>query len=347
MKSAPSFLITLILLAVATIVIHYTVGSLTTPKQSAKTDVFYKPLPTHSTSPLAITTMQQKAYPGSQITVEQTLPDGSNYHRYIVSYISEGLKIYGLLTVPIGDKPMGGYPVILFNHGYIPPASFSPINNYQSMVSPLASSGYIVFMPNYRGNGNSEGIPKQPYVAPDDITDSLNALASIKHYKDANPNRIGVFGHSMGGNITLHELVITQDFKAAEILAGTVGSEIQLLDWWNQRFTNHSIVGNDLDTYNALQEIVKHNGTPQTNPNFWNSLDPTKSVSAIQTPIELQVGTADEDVPPNFSSDLQSLLQKNGKTFSYHKYPGADHNLAPATQQAMNETVIFFNKYLK
>src|SRR5437868_7185046 len=72
-----------------------------------------------SLNPLTIEAMRQKQYPGSDITIEQTLADGSNYHQYLTSYISDGLKIYALLTVPIGDKPQNGWPVILFNHGYI------------------------------------------------------------------------------------------------------------------------------------------------------------------------------------------------------------------------------------
>jgi hypothetical protein len=39
-------------------------------------------------------------YKGSDISIEQTLDDGSNYKRYIASYISDENKIYGLLTVP-------------------------------------------------------------------------------------------------------------------------------------------------------------------------------------------------------------------------------------------------------
>ena len=107
-------------------------------------------------SPLAIRVMQQKQYPGSDLVIEQTLSASSNYHRYLVSYQSDGLKQYGLLTVPNGTKPSAGWPVIIFNHGYIPPAQYKTNSSYAIMVDPLASAGYIVFKPDYRGNGNSE-----------------------------------------------------------------------------------------------------------------------------------------------------------------------------------------------
>ena len=300
-----------------------------------------------SANPLAIPTMRAKNYPGSTITFEQTLGDGSNYHRYRVSYRSEGLKIYALLTVPLGNKPSGGWPVVLFNHGYIPPASYSTTTSYAVMIDPLAAAGYIVFIPDYRGNGESEGTPVQPYVSPDYVTDSMNALASIKQYKDANPNAVAIVGHSMGGNITLHELVISHDIKAAAILSGVVGNEAALLQWWNMRLANHCIVGNDLNTYYVIQNILQKNGTPQSNPGYWNAIDPTKFLSSVSVPVQIQVGAADEVVPPSFASSLRDELQAAGKTVDYHSYPGADHSLAPDTAQAMQTTIAFLNKYLK
>jgi len=298
-------------------------------------------------SSLSIIAMRKKSYPGSKITVDQTLANGSNYARYLVTYDSDGLKINALLTVPFGIKPKNGWPVILFNHGYIPPATYSTVTSYNIMIDPLASSGYIVFAPDYRGNDNSQGVPMQPYISSDYITDSMNAYSSIKEYKDVDPKDIGVFGHSMGGNITLHELVITHDFKAAEIMAGVVGDETSLLSWWNHRFVTKSIEGNDLDTYNIVIQMEKENGTPGSNPNYWNDIDPTKYLTFITTPIQIQVGSADNEVPVDFSSTLYASLQKEGIISNYHVFQGADHNLSPDTAEAMADTVSFFNTYLK
>ncbi len=300
-----------------------------------------------NSSPLAITTMRQKSYLGSLLKIEKPLVPGPNYKRYIVSYLSEGLKIYGLLTVPIGDKPNGGWPVILFNHGYIPPGQYNTVESYAGMVDPLASTGFIVFKPDYRGNGNSEGIPTQPYVTPDYVTDSMNAISSIKKYPDANPNNIGIVGHSMGGNITLHELVVLKDIKAAELLAGVVGDETGIYDWWQSRFVNKTIIGNDLDTYYQFQRIVKTNGIPTDNPDFWNTIDPTEFVNDINTPIEIQVVTADRAVPTDFSRSFRDSLQSAGKIVSYHEYDGIDHNFSGELSTVMNRTILFFDKYLK
>src|SRR5260370_15331530 len=74
--------------------------------------------------PLAIDAMRQRDYPGSDLVIERTLSPGSNYQQYVASYQSDGLKIFALLTVPYGAKPAGGWPVIIFDHGYIPPTVY-------------------------------------------------------------------------------------------------------------------------------------------------------------------------------------------------------------------------------
>ena len=298
--------------------------------------------------PLTIAAMRAKIYPGSNPVIERTLPAGNGFNRYIVSYQSDGLKLFGLLTIPLGTKPTRGWPVILLNHGYIPPNEYSTDQSYARIINPLAKAGYIVFKPDYRGHGSSEGTPYQVYVSPDYVTDSMNALASIKNYPDANPEKIGVWGHSMGGDITLHELVISKDIKAAVIMAGVVGSCSGIIDWWSARVASGVLTTqNDLQTDQLVIQMVSLNGTPQTNPAFWNAIDPTYFISDIEAPVQIQVGSADMVVPPKFSQELNAQLQNFGKTVTFHLYPGADHNLAPDTTAAMAEAVTFFNKYLK
>lgn len=299
-------------------------------------------------APLTISAMRAKSYPGSDLRIESSLSPGPNYNRYIVSYDSDGLQLLGLLTVPTGAKPAAGWPVVLLNHGYIPPPEYSTEQSYVREVEMLAAAGYIVFKPDYRGNGNSPGTPSQPYISPDYVTDSLNALASIKKYPDADPNSIGVWGHSMGGNITLHELVVSHDLKAAVLMAGVVGSYSGILDWWRARVASGVLTTqNDQRTQHLVDQMVQAHGTPQTNPAFWSAIDPTGFVADIQPAVLIQVGTADVVVPPNFSQDLAAQLQAAGKNVTLRVYPGADHNLSPDTVAAVQEAIAFFDQYLK
>ncbi|NLH09493.1 MAG: alpha/beta fold hydrolase, partial [Chloroflexi bacterium] len=189
------------------------------------------PTPTH---PLMIEVMRQQAYPGSELVFEEVLEPGANYNRYIVSYQSEGNKIYALLTIPFGEPPPTGWPVIIFNHGYIPPEIYRTTERYVAYVDNFARHGYIVLRSDYRGHGFSEGQATGGYGSPDYTIDVLNAVAAIKAYPDADPNRIGMWGHSMGGHITLRAMVVSDDIRAGVIWGGVVVSYPDLLTRWRR-----------------------------------------------------------------------------------------------------------------
>ena len=110
--------------------------------------------------------------------------------------------------MPNGEAPEGGWPAIVFNHGYIPPSVYRTTERYIAYVDQLARSGYIVFRIDYRGHDRSEGNASGAYGDPGYTVDVLNALASIKQFPQANPERIGMWGHSMGGFLTLRAMVL-------------------------------------------------------------------------------------------------------------------------------------------
>lgn len=295
--------------------------------------------------------MRQRSYPGSKIAIEKQLPNGSNYYQYLTYYYSDGLKIYALLTVPQGQKPSRGWPVILFNHGYIPPETyqtFPSVGQYASYTPYFSSAGYIVFKPDYRGNGNSDGNPEGAYYSPAYAIDDLNALASIQKYPDANSQKIGVWGHSMGGNITLRDVAVnTKDIKAAVIWGGVVGSYTDLMYNWQRKVPYQPSV-RELALRNASRSnLVEKYGSPSANPTFWNSIDPTFFLKNIATPIQLDAGGEDEEVPVIFSENLYTNLKSIGKTVELYVYPGDNHNISGHVDEAMRHSLDFFNTYLK
>lgn len=299
-------------------------------------------------NPLSIQTMRQKSYPGSKINIVETLAPAGNYNQYVASYQSDGLTIYALLTVPTGEKPTNGWPVIVFNHGYIPPEQYRTTERYIAYVDSFARNGYVVFKPDYRGNGSSQGKPEGAYYSPAYTTDVLNALSSIKKYPGVNPNKIGMWGHSMGGNITLRSLVInTTDIKAAVIWGGVVGSYTDLMYNWHRATPFVPSEREIASRNNVRQNLTKQFGTPQQNPTFWNSIDPTSFLSDIKAPIQLDAGGADEEVPIAFSESLYAKLKSLNKTVEFYSYPGSDHNISQGFNLAMQRSVEFFDKYLK
>ena len=294
--------------------------------------------------------MRERAYPGSEITIEQILAPGSNYKRFLVSYQSDGLKIFALMTVPNGTKPKTGFPVIVFNHGYIPPEIYKPTERYVAYVDGFAKNGYIVFRPDYRGNGESEGVPTGAYGSPDYTVDVLNAVASIKKYKDADLNRIGMWGHSMGGYITLRAMIISKDIKAGVIWAGVVGSYPDLMYNWRRAPVPVTPTPNpSIPEYvrRWRQNLLDQYGTPEQNPQFWNSISANSFLTDLSGPLQLHHGTTDPEVPFQFSQTLFDQVKQAGKPVEFYSYKGDNHNLSINFSLAMQRSVQFFNKYLK
>ncbi len=296
-------------------------------------------------SPIQIETMRQQSYPGSDLVIKQTLESGSNYKRYIASYQSQGLKIFALLTIPNGEKPESGWPVIIFNHGYIPPAEYRTTERYVAYVDGFARNGYIVFKPDYRGHGDSEGLPEGAYGSTAYATDVLNAVSTLKTYKDTDPERIGMWGHSMGGFLTLRSMVINKDVKAGVIWAGVVGSYEDMLNNWRRPSATPFPLPTGARRWRQL--LVEQFGDPSKNPEFWNSISSNSFISDISGPLQVHHGTADTSVPVSFSQTLQTQMEKAGKEVEYYEYNGDDHNLSRNFSLAMRRSVEFFNRHVK
>ncbi|OGD87147.1 peptidase [Candidatus Curtissbacteria bacterium RIFCSPLOWO2_02_FULL_40_13b] len=303
---------------------------------------------------LTIEALRRGNYPGSDIAIEQTLSAGSNYQRYIASYKSEGLKIYALLTVPNGSPPDGGWPAIVFNHGYIRPTDYRTDEKYVAYVDGFARNGYVVIKPDFRGHGDSEGEASGAYGSVGYTIDVLNAVSSIKKLRDpstssgrfvVDTNRIGMWGHSMGGYITLRSMVVSQDVKAGVIWAGVVASYGDLLNNWRRPSFSPAPLPSGARRWR--QQLTELFGTPQQNPDFWNSISANAYLSDISGPLQLHHGTADVSVPVNFSTKLAEQMQATGKVAELFTYEGDDHNLSANFNLAMERSVEFFDRYLK
>ena len=300
-----------------------------------------------------VESLREGSYPGSEIVIEEMLDPGSNYDRYIISYLSEGLKIDAFLTVPRAEGPETGWLVIIFNHGYIPPDQYRTTERYVAYVDGFARNGYIVLRPDYRGHGSSEGEAIGAYRSPAYTIDVLNAVASMQGFLDADPDRIGMWGHSMGGHITLQVMVATPDVKAGVIWAGLMGSYADLLElWWWPRWGRVDGTPNPTQEPGDqrgqwAQELEETYGSFEENPEFWRSISPTSYLNDLSGPIQLHHGTGDATVSVGFSEILYVQIQALDMPVELYLYEGDNHNISNGFGTAMTRSVEFFDRQLK
>jgi dipeptidyl aminopeptidase/acylaminoacyl peptidase len=325
-----------------------TLISSSTPEPSVTASATVTPTKTPTLHPMNILAARETSYPGSSITIEETLEPGANYYRYIAWYMSEGLRIYGLLTVPYGEMPATGWPAIVFNHGYIPPNEYRSTERYIAYVDNLARSGYIVYRIDYRGHDRSDGEATGAYGNPGYTVDVLNAVSALQAFTQADARRIGMWGHSMGGFLTLRAMVISPDIKAGVIWAGVVGSYPDLVCCWRRATPGVPTPTPNVNFRSGWRTQWQNlYGPPENNPDFWLGISANSYLNELSGPVQLHHGTGDLSVPIKFSQDLYNQIQLAGIPVEYYEYEGDDHNLAGYFTLAMTRTIEFFDRYLK
>jgi len=185
------------------------------------------------------------------------------------------------------------------------------------------------------------------YGSPDYVIDVLNAVASIRRFPAADPERIGMWGHSMGGYITLRAMVIDPGVRAGVIWAGVVASYPDLLTRWRRTPVGPGTPTSTPSLRGWRGSLFSVYGSPQENPDFFNSISANNYLAEISGPLQLHHGTADTSVPVEFSVLLEEQLQQAGVESELYLYEGADHNLSQSFTTAMLRTIEFFNRYLK
>ncbi len=284
----------------------------------------------------------------SNLTDLKQLSQNSAYTSYLTSYNSDGLKVNALLTKPTGKMPEGGWPAIIFVHGYIPPTLYKTTEKYVEYVNALARAGFVVFKIDLRGHGDSEGEAGGAYYSSDYVVDVLNARAVLQDKVDfVHPDKIGFWGHSMAGNITFRSLVVAQNVRAAAIWAGAV--------YTYEDFAQFTISDNSYRppaTNSASRkkrdELFATYGSFDVGNKFWQQVVPTNYLEGITTALQVHHAVDDSVVEIGYSRNLMNKLEGSSLPHELFEYQSGGHNITGASfSLAMSRTIAFYTKYLK
>jgi len=177
---------------------------------------------------------------------------------------------------------------------------------YYALCQYLAQQGYVILTPDYRGSSGysrdwSTGV--HGAIGVGDTADVAAGADYLKTLEYVDPDRIGVFGLSYGGFLTLQALVTDPTlWRSGVNVAGVV-------DW---------------ATYGGGYTWPRL-GTPVQNPEIYEVSAPIKHMDKLARPLLIMHGTNDVNVSFIDSLRLFDQLIKLGKPFESQIYPGEIH----------------------
>lgn len=298
-------------------------------------------LPVHSdmSTPFNLSSLPaliEHEYDGRDLRLGRIVERGLAFTRYEVSYRSGSLNISGVMNVP---RRPGRFPVIVLAHGYADPATYRTGAGLRREQAYLASSGYVVLHTDYRNFAASDRDLRdrgdRPLGYPEDL---INAALAIKAagLPFVDTERIGLFGRSMGGGVTLSALAAYPGLADAAVLSSPVSSD----------------AGDGFDRWvrgtGALEDrVVDAYGTPESNPRFWAEVSPRGYLGRVTEPVLIHHGTADDVCRMRWSEATAGALARAGKDVQLVRYAGEGHHFDEAWPRLMRRTVDFFDRQLE
>lgn len=299
------------------------------------------PVPTATTSPTpdpyaewTIDHLEARSYGDGPLEVIEVLGANEAFTRTLITYPSDDLTIHGFMNVPRQGE--GPFPVIIALHGYIDPEAYNTLDYTTRYADSLAQSGYLVLHPNLRGYPPSD--PGSNLFRVGMAVDVLNLLSIVRAQGDmpgplqrADPERIGLWGHSMGGGISIRVMTVDPEVDAVLLYGSMSGDEARnftkILEW--------------SEGERGLEELA----FPQEQ---LARVSPIFHLDRVRAPVSVHHGEADALVPLAWSLELCDRLGELEKSVECVTYPGQPHTFyGEGDLMLMQRAVEFFDRHLK
>jgi dienelactone hydrolase len=268
-----------------------------------------------------------------EIEIVEVMEETASFTRYLIAYPSDGLRITGMMNLPYGDGP---FPVVILNHGYYPLDVYQTGNGTKLAADYLAERGFLTLSPDLRSHAGSDDAPNQ--FRSGHVIDALNLIGPAQRLPQAQPGKVGMWGHSNGGAMTAKAIVVSDQIAAAVIYA-PASSNIEE-DYWF-RVERAQSRGQQIDP-------IDWPVAPAEGPDLYQRLSPLPYLEYVQAPVLIHQGTADETVPLKWPDDLRAGLEAAGKDVRMELYEGQPHSFQGAANQLyLERTAEFFRQHVR
>jgi dipeptidyl aminopeptidase/acylaminoacyl peptidase len=326
------------------------------------------PTPTVTPLPTATLTSEQALYPytieglrkhkfqSGEITLRETLLETKDFTRYLIEYPSDGLVITGILQVPkIGQPP---YPVIVMNHGFFSRTVYSSGDGTDRAAEFLNRRGYLTISSDYRSWAHADTGESLFYSGlAIDVVNLMNALPS---YPQADINRIGMWGHSMGGGVTLKVLTIDKRIKAAVLYSSVSADFADIIERWGpgcqgdvyEGETTYGCNSSDVLPLTLSANLTTAYFNAVTDPAMLETVSPLYHFDFVKIPVQINYGADDGKVssgtPPEWSKKMYKAFIESGVDAQLFGFDGEKHSFHDDAWFAfMERSAQFFDKYVK
>jgi len=318
--------------------------------------------------PYTIEGLRQHDYQSGEIHIRSTLDENEDFTTYLIDYPSDGLTITGVMQIPAGEGP---FPVILLNHGFFSRSVYGSGDGTDRAAAYLARQGYVTLATDYRSWGDSDVGPSLFYSGL--VIDMINLFAAISSIPQADPDRVGIWGHSMGGGVTMKVLAILGGFdtrrlqrhdstaiKAAILYSTVSADDADIINRWGPGCFGDIAAGEQLigcnssdiiplDLPRSLQDAYRF---AAKDADTLKKISPYYHLDAVSVPIQIHFGTEDGEAisgtPPEWSYKLTEGLRGTGKQVELFQYEGERHSfIGEPWFDFMGRVLRFFDKHVK
>jgi dipeptidyl aminopeptidase/acylaminoacyl peptidase len=299
----------------------------TKPVNMVEQEVIAKPLEKYT-----IDNLGKREYQ-SEIFLDKAVATLSAYTAYSFHFDSDGKKVSGQAHVPDDFNGKNKCPVIVQFRGYAPVEDYKSGYGTEHSAETFAANGFISLAPDFLGYGESASPSADVFEARfETYTTAMNLLIAAKKWEYGN-GKIGIWGHSNGGQLVMTVLEISgESFPTSLWAPVSAPFPYSILYFMSD---------NEEGDKNLRKKLVIFEDIYDT-----ALFDPMNYLQNIQAPIQLHQGTSDESVPVEWSRDLVKELSGLGKKIKYYEYPGADHNLVPDWSRVIERDVAFFKQMM-